>query len=79
MGRYLVVRLYSMVVTLLGLTVLVPDRRSVQPVTYIVYLNRSRIDVFDGLFGGVARHIVTGKARSTVADRLGRLQRTFAR
>jgi hypothetical protein len=63
----------------LGLTVLVPDRRSVPPVTYIVYLNRSRIDILDGLFGGVARHIVSGRARSTVADRLGRLQRTLPR
>jgi hypothetical protein len=61
----------------LGLTVLVPDRRTASPFTYLVYLNRSRIDLFDGVFGGVARHIVTAKARSTVADSLARLQRTL--
>jgi hypothetical protein len=59
----------------LGLTVLVPDRRTASALTYVVYLNRSRVDVFGGLFGGVARHIVTSKARSTVADTLTRLQK----
>ena len=48
----------------LGLTLLVPDRTSATPATYVVYLNRSRIDLFDGLFGGVARRIVAGRARS---------------
>jgi hypothetical protein len=63
----------------LGLTLLVPDRTSVSPATYVVYLNRSRIDLFDGLFGGVARRIVAGRARSIVAEQLQRLQqRTFA-
>ena len=58
----------------LGLTLLVPDRGAPQPATYVVYLNRSRIDLFDGLFGGVARRIVAGKARSLVAEQLLRLQ-----
>ena len=59
----------------LGLTLLVPDRTSPTPATYVVYLNRSRIDLFDGLFGGVARRLVAGRARSLVAEQLQRLQR----
>ena len=63
----------------LGLTVLVPDRRAASPMTWLVYLNRSRVDVFDGVFGSVTRHIVTGRARSTVADQLARLQQRLER
>jgi hypothetical protein len=62
----------------LGLTLLVPDRTSATPATYVVYLNRSRIDLFDGLFGGVTRRIVAGKARSLVSEQLERLQRVLA-
>ena len=62
----------------LGLTLLVPDRTSASPATYVVYLNRSRIDLFDGLFGGVARRIVAGRARTLVAEQLQRLQRVLA-
>jgi hypothetical protein len=40
-------------------------------------LNRTRIDIFDGLFGGVARRIVAGRARSLVAEQLARIQRTL--
>lgn len=58
----------------LGLTVLVADRSSSTPATYVAYLNRSRVDIFGGMFGGVARRIVASKARSTVADQLGRLR-----
>ena len=63
----------------LGLTLLVRDRLAPAPVTYLVYLNRSRVDVFSGFFGGMTRHIVTGKARGTVSDLLARLQRTLER
>jgi len=59
----------------LGLTLLVPDRRASSPTTYVVYLNRSRIDLFDGMFGGMARRIVAGRARSIVVQQLQRLQR----
>jgi hypothetical protein len=62
----------------LGLTLLVRDRSTSSPVTYVVYLNRSRIDLFDGMLGGIARKIVSGKARSLVAVQLARLQRTLA-
>jgi hypothetical protein len=61
----------------LGLTVLVRDRSAPAPTTYLTYLNRSRVDVFGGLFGGVTRHIVSSKARGTVEDLLGRLQRSL--
>jgi hypothetical protein len=59
----------------LGLTLLVPDRGPAPSGTFVVYLNRSRIDLFDGLFGGVARRIVAGRARGLVAEQLQRLQR----
>jgi hypothetical protein len=62
----------------LGLTLLVPDGSAASPTTYVVYLNRSRIDLFDGMFGGVARRIVAGRARSLVAEQLQRLQRVLA-
>jgi hypothetical protein len=61
----------------LGLTLLVPDLTAPSGATYVVYLNRSRIDVFDGLLGGVARRIVAGRARALVAEQLQRLQRVL--
>jgi hypothetical protein len=63
----------------LGLTLLVPDRRAPGPATYVIYLNRSRIDLFDGLFGGVVRRIVAGRARTLVAQQLQRLQGSLSR
>ena len=62
----------------LGLTLLLPDRAAAFPATYVLYLNRSRIDLFDRAFGGVARRIVAGRARTLVAEQLQRLQRTLA-
>lgn len=62
----------------LGLTFLVPDRSAASSGTFVVYLNRSRIDLFDGLFGGVARRIVAGRARGLVAEQLQRLQGALA-
>jgi hypothetical protein len=63
----------------LGLTVLVPVRSAPSPATYVVYVNRSRVDVFRGMFGGIARRIVTSKARSTVEGQLGRLRTRLSR
>ena len=63
----------------LGLTVLVPDPSSASPATYVAYLNRSRVDVIGGMFGGVAKKIIASKARSTVADQLGRLRTRLER
>lgn len=62
----------------LGITLLIRDTTVADPATYVVYLNRSRIDLFDGFFGGVARRIVAGRARSLVTEQLARLQRDFA-
>ena len=60
-----------------GLTLLVPDRSATSPATYVVYLNRSRIDLFDRPFGGITRRIVAGRARTLVAEQLQRLQRVL--
>jgi len=62
----------------LGLTLLVPDRGPAGSGTFLVYLNRSRIDLFEGLFGGMARRLVAGRARGLVAEQLQRLQRTMS-
>jgi hypothetical protein len=62
----------------LGVTLLLRDAAAPTPGTYVVYLNRSRIDLFDGLFGGVARRLVAGRARALVTEQLARLQRDFA-
>jgi len=62
----------------LGLTLLIPDPGAASPATYVVYLNRSRIDLFDGLFGGVARRLVASRAKGLVAEQLQRLQRVLA-
>ena len=62
-----------------GLTVLVPDPSSPSPATYVAYLNRSRVDVIGGMFGGVAKKLIASKARSTVADTLGRLRTRLER
>jgi hypothetical protein len=54
--------------------VLLRDRTSASPATYVVYLNRSRVDMFDGAFGGLVRRIVSGKARTVVSEQLAHLQ-----
>jgi hypothetical protein len=61
----------------LGLTVLLRDRTAPTPATYVVYLNRSRVDLFKGMFGAIARKAVSGRARGLVADLLARLQRSL--
>ena len=61
----------------LGITLLVPDRGASTPVTYVVYLNRSRIDILDGVLGGLARKLVSGKARSLVAEQLERVRQSL--
>ena len=60
-----------------GLTVLVRDRSSVVPATYLAYLNRTRLDLFGGVLGGIARKIITSKTRATVEHHLARLQKRF--
>lgn len=63
----------------LGLTVLLRDRSAPSPATYIAYVNRSRVDVFGGLFGGIARGLVSSKARGTVSHQFERLQAILER
>lgn len=62
----------------LGLTLLISDPAASSRGTYVVYLNRTRIDLFEGLFGSVARRVAAGRARSLVAAQLERLQRVLA-
>ena len=62
----------------LGTTLLVPDRMAGSAAMYVVYLNRSRIDLFERVFGGMARRIVAGRARAVVAEQLKRLQEVLA-
>jgi hypothetical protein len=59
----------------MAITLLLRDRSAATPATYVAYLNRSRVDVFGGLFGGMIRRIVTSKARGAAADYLDALRR----
>jgi hypothetical protein len=66
----------------LGLTLLISDGGGATAGTYVAYLNRSRVDAFGGIFGGITRRLVRAKARSTLsgylADLKVRLERDFA-
>jgi hypothetical protein len=42
---------------------------------YLVYLRRSRTDVFDGVFGGFVRHMVEGRIRADAPAALDALRR----
>lgn len=53
----------------LGLTVLVHDPAA-PPGTYLVYLNRSRVDALGGFFGGLKRAVVRSRTRAAVAENL---------
>jgi len=61
----------------LGLTLVLRVGATAPPAMYLVYLNRSRIDLFDGMFGGLARHMVSSRARAIVAEQLQRLQQSM--
>lgn len=50
----------------LGLTSLVTDGRTGRRL--LVYINRSEIDVLDGLFGGVARRVLERRLRTDAVD-----------
>jgi hypothetical protein len=49
----------------LGVTSLVTDRRSGERL--LVYVNRSELDVLDGMFGGVVRRVIERRLRSEAA------------
>ncbi|MEO8077746.1 MAG: hypothetical protein ABI818_15565 [Acidobacteriota bacterium] len=54
----------------LGLTVLLADGAADAPSSYLVYINRSRIDALGGVFGGLKRIIVRSRTRSAMASTL---------
>ena len=57
-----------------GLTIVLRDPTSPAS-AYVAYVNRSRVDAFGGLFGGITRRIVGSRARGALADFLEGLQR----
>lgn len=62
----------------LGLTVVVPGD-SGPPATYIAYLNRSRLDAFDGWLGGIKRALVRRRARAAAERYLAQMRETLQR
>ena len=61
----------------LGLTIVLRDPASPRS-AYVAYVNRSRVDAFGGLFGGITRRIVRSRARGALGDFLERLQERLA-
>lgn len=58
----------------LGLTLLLPDPETGAAGSYLVYVNRSRLDVLGGMFGALKRSIVRARTRSAVADHLAQVR-----
>jgi hypothetical protein len=58
----------------MGLTLVLPDGPPGTPWSFVVYVNRSRLDVFGGLFGGIVRRTVRSRVRSGMAESLGRVK-----
>lgn len=58
----------------MGLTLVLPDRTRTDPASFVVYVNRSRLDVFGGLFGGIVRRTVRSRVRSGMAESLARVK-----
>lgn len=58
----------------LGLTVLINRGAAGAPRTLIVYVNRTRVDVFDGVLGRLKRPIVRSRARGSAEHLLERLR-----
>jgi hypothetical protein len=56
----------------LGLTMLLEDPEGSR---YLAYLNRSRIDILGGLFGGLVRRIMEGRLRSEAGEAVQALRR----
>lgn len=48
----------------MGMIILAERRGTPAPRTLVIYLNRTRVDMFDGLLGGLKRSIVRSRARS---------------
>jgi hypothetical protein len=54
----------------LGVTLLLHDDSMDENATFLVYVNRSRVHVLRGFFGGVKRTVVRSRTRSTMAHYL---------
>ena len=65
----------------LGVTIVLNDSTVVGPGSYLVYVNRSRLDAFGGFLGGLKRAIVRSRARSAMSASLvearDRVERRF--
>ena len=58
----------------LGVTMLFDQSSGGEPRTLVVYTNRSRLDVFGGIFGALKRPIVRGRARDGATRTMERLR-----
>jgi hypothetical protein len=58
----------------MGLTLVLPDEEHERASAFVVYVNRSRLDVFGGLLGGLVRRTVRSRVRSGMAESLGRVK-----
>jgi hypothetical protein len=65
----------------LGLTILLDKGTPESPRTRVIYVNRSRLDIFGGLFGGIKRPLVRSRARDvaerTIRQLRERLERNY--
>lgn len=58
----------------LGLTILVDQGNAAGPRTLLIYTNRTRVDMFGGLLGGVKRTLVRSRAKSGAERMMGTLR-----
>ena len=58
----------------LGLTILLDRSTTSAPRTRVIYVNRSRLDIFGGLFGSIKRPIVRSRAREGAERTMTRLR-----
>ena len=58
----------------LGLTILLDRSTGDAPRTRVIYVNRSRLDIFGGLFGGIKRALVRSRARDGAERTMGRVR-----
>jgi hypothetical protein len=63
----------------LGVTMLFERVSGAEPRTLVIYTNRSRLDVFGGIFGGLKRPIVRSRARDGATRTMGRMRERMER
>lgn len=65
----------------LSVTILIDDSAPGDPATWVLYINRSHIDAFDGWFGGLKRSLATsrlpGELRNTLAETKKKLESRY--